>query len=362
MSKDIQLDPEDMTQTPTQIYEYECEKAYDAAKFATCSLCCAMVFTNQPHISNSKGYFHQACNAVEGKCYICKQSVHSTDMYAINASGHYHEKCIGEFKNVCGICNQNVYAKELYVTFISDTHFHSECMRNALDMCGVCGLEMYLPQKHIKLSEGEYIHRWCKIDSADSSPILARKLPRIDVVAMQVLPDPMPPVMPCPLVLASPAKKDIVPPEQDPRGICHICKHTVYRSEMRDKDAKGYFHHSCFFKKPAGIKDPIPPEQDPRGICHICKRMVYRSEMRDKDAKGYFHHLCFKKLSSMGVQAPIAKKPIVTVKSTVVGSAPKRQVPLSLLPGVPVRSNMTMSEISNEKISGVEHEFRDQDT
>ena len=272
MSKDIQLDPEDMTQTPTQIYEYECEKAYDAVKFATCSLCCAMVFTDQPHISNSKGYFHQACNAVEGKCYICKQSVHSTDMYAINASGHYHEKCIGEFKNVCGICNENVYAKELYVTFISDTHFHSECMRNALDMCGVCGLEMYLPQKHIKLSEGEYIHRWCKIDSADSSPILARKSPRIDVVAMQVLPDPMPPVMPCPLVLAPPAKKDIV-----------------------------------------------PSEQDPRGICHICKRMVYRSEMRDKDAKGYFHHLCFKKLSSMGVQAPIAKKPIVTVKSTVVG-------------------------------------------
>ena len=52
-------------------------------------------------------------------------------MYAINASGHYHEKCIGEFKNVCGICNENVYAKELYVTSISDTHFHSECMRNA---------------------------------------------------------------------------------------------------------------------------------------------------------------------------------------------------------------------------------------
>ena len=283
-----------------------------AAPCESCALCCAMVFTNQPHIRNEKGVFHAACQVDQGRCHVCKRKVLSTELYKKDGHRLYHAKCTAKFKNVCYLCNDNIYdIPSRLCKYVGGRGWHHEdCMKNNRDTCCVCGFEVrYKPfgkRLVFRRPDGDLVHTACDLIPIVIDDLQDEKPPDAAQSCTQHY-NAQPPL--------SQASCGIMvvwsgPSDQCCKGFCQICKVMVYRSQQRFVDENGlYFHDSCYQGSSVARGSSVA-----KGICQICKVVVHSSQQRFRDPKGlYFHDSCYR-TSPMGIKAVIAKKPITSAK------------------------------------------------
>ena len=236
-----------------------------AALWEPCALCCAMVFTNQPHIRNEKGIFHEACHVDQGRCHVCKRKVFSTELYKMDEGRLYHAKCTAKFKDVCYMCNENVYDIPSQLCQFCSGHgwYHTDCQKNTFDTCCVCGFEVrYKPfgkRLVFRLPNGDLVHTACNVKPIELVPVESTD-PQDEPPLNEVQSITQPYNAQAPLAQASSGIMVVWsgPPDKCCKGICPICKVMVYQSQKRFRDPKGrYLHDSCYWQSSMGIKAVI---------------------------------------------------------------------------------------------------------